>query len=118
MKERERERVEKIPRVSIEVDRCDRIYRQGDKVKGKIIFDLEKSLSHGGVVVSAWGTVKLSVRFLKSLSLSLKLKIQKLRQYEQNYTQTHTKYLSVSRDSLTLSLSRCDSSTIDRFTFL
>ena len=57
-----------MPRVSIEVDRCDRIYRQGDKVKGKIIFDLEKSLSHGGVVISAWGTVKLSVRLSKRSS--------------------------------------------------
>ena len=66
-RERERER-ERMPRVSIEVDRCDRIYRQGDKVKGKIIFDLEKSLSHGGVVISAWGTVKLSVRLSKRSS--------------------------------------------------
>ena len=90
-----------MPRVLIEVDRCDSIYRQGDKVKGKIVFDLEKSLSHGGVVVSAWGTVKLSVRFL-SLSLSLSLCDLKLNKTTLNLTHT-TKLMS--RDSLSLSLS-------------
>ena len=51
-----------MAKVSIDVDRCDRIYLQNDKVKGKIVLDLEKPLNHGGVVVSAYGTVKLSVR--------------------------------------------------------
>jgi len=52
-----------MPKVLIDLDRCDRVYVQNDKVKGKVIFvDVENNLNHGGVTLSAWGTVKLSVR--------------------------------------------------------
>ena len=64
-----------MAKVSIDVDRCDRIYLQNDKVKGKIVLDLEKPLNHGGVVVSAYGTVKLSVRDVLDRAVSLHISL-------------------------------------------
>ena len=49
--------------IQIEIDRCDRVYRQNDKVSGKVIIQNQKSnLRHGGITLTSWGTVKLSVR--------------------------------------------------------
>lgn len=47
--------------INIDLDRCDRIYRDGEKVKGKIVIDSEKGFNHGGIEFDVSGTVKLSL---------------------------------------------------------
>lgn len=50
------------PQLKLDLDRCDRIYRDGDQCKGVLTIEAgNKGFSHNGIVLSVWGLVKLTL---------------------------------------------------------